>query len=499
MTRPFMKKPALLGTTLVPMIIAFGAGSSALAQQPQFDVTCEGVNDVRQVLVVTPGIKGKACDVIYTRNSGLKVSTPYFANTDLNYCLNKAASLRDKLKSSNYSCLGAGHDYRASDQSNSSQQASRQQASSQLNSSQRPPQEKTLSEKTSSDKASSEKIESVKAPIKVASPVDTPNVDAPNGVSADAETKELLNSLRDGAKSLEQQQDSVTSAQEVQNGLSKRETFLRELETSQQQKNDRISGETKAIEKPVAAVKTARADVEALVPAVSNTIKPGQVIGGNAQIADAPIKSAQTGPIALVTPEPISQTASRTVAGNAKKIQNSAANTVSNAKAKLVGATPVARSTTSAGSTAKPSNFLPKVFTNEADERLRTNKQIIEATLVAQAAAWNEGNIEAFMNGYWRDNDLRFVSGTEVTKGWSSTLRRYKTRYGDGAELGTLKFEEMDIQMVTDDVSIIVGRFHLTRDTNVDTGVFTLVMNKKEGAWRIVHDHTVGDMPEEQE
>ncbi len=125
--------------------------------------------------------------------------------------------------------------------------------------------------------------------------------------------------------------------------------------------------------------------------------------------------------------------------------------------------------------------------------KLRPVQDIIRATLSAQQAAWNEGNLEEFMETYWKSDDLRFVSGTEVSKGWSKTLRRYRERYGDGRSLGRLRFQDLDVELVRHDVAVVIGRFELTRDQSFDSGLFTLVMKQIDGAWRIVHDHTVAD------
>ncbi|MEX0645376.1 MAG: nuclear transport factor 2 family protein [Parvularculaceae bacterium] len=125
----------------------------------------------------------------------------------------------------------------------------------------------------------------------------------------------------------------------------------------------------------------------------------------------------------------------------------------------------------------------------------RPSRDVIRNVLTAQAAAWNEGDLDAFMRGYWNNPDLRFVSGTSVSKGWNQTLKRYRERYGDGAALGRLSFDGLDVQMVTDDVAVVVGRFALARSEAVETGAFTLVMRRFDGLWRIVHDHSVGDPP----
>lgn len=123
----------------------------------------------------------------------------------------------------------------------------------------------------------------------------------------------------------------------------------------------------------------------------------------------------------------------------------------------------------------------------------RPAADIIRGVLMAQAAAWNEGDLEAFMGGYWKSPDVRFVSGTNVTKGWQQTLKRYRERYGQSSSLGRLSFDGLDIQVVTDDVAVIVGRFNLASGAATETGAFTLVMKRFDGLWRIVHDHSVGD------
>lgn len=125
--------------------------------------------------------------------------------------------------------------------------------------------------------------------------------------------------------------------------------------------------------------------------------------------------------------------------------------------------------------------------------RLRSVEDVVRATLRAQAAAWNEGNLDAFMETYWKNDALKFVSGGEITKGWSATMKRYRDRYAGGDGLGRLAFGEVDVELVTDDVAIVTGRFNHVKNDAPTSGVFSLVMRRDRGAWRIVHDHTVLD------
>lgn len=148
---------------------------------------------------------------------------------------------------------------------------------------------------------------------------------------------------------------------------------------------------------------------------------------------------------------------------------------------------------------AAPAASTPAAAPDPAPAKTKTGVRpapaIIQNVLMAQAAAWNDGDLEAFMNGYWKSNDLRFVSGSNVTKGWNQTLKRYRERYGEGGDYGKLAFDKLDVQMVTDDVAVVVGRYNLARGAAVETGAFSLVMRRDDGMWRIVHDHTNPDAP----
>ncbi len=115
----------------------------------------------------------------------------------------------------------------------------------------------------------------------------------------------------------------------------------------------------------------------------------------------------------------------------------------------------------------------------------------VRAVLDTQVAAWNRGDIEAFMEGYWRSPDLTFVSGTSVTKGWDETLARYRKRYqSEGREMGTLTFEDLEIQVFSKDSAFVRGAWKLKMKDSAPGGRFTLIFRRFPEGWRIIHDHT---------
>ncbi len=114
----------------------------------------------------------------------------------------------------------------------------------------------------------------------------------------------------------------------------------------------------------------------------------------------------------------------------------------------------------------------------------------VRALLAEQVAAWNRGDIEGFMQGYWKSPELRFASGGGVTLGWQPTLERYKKRYGDRATMGTLAFTELDVRPAGDDGALAFGAWRITRESGSPHGLFTLFLRRTAEGWRVVHDHT---------
>ncbi len=104
--------------------------------------------------------------------------------------------------------------------------------------------------------------------------------------------------------------------------------------------------------------------------------------------------------------------------------------------------------------------------------------QAIEAMLRAQDAAWNRGDIDAFMLGYLPTPDLRFASGGTVTRGWSDTNERYKKRYASRALMGTLSTTDYEIELLSPDAAVAHGRWKLTRDGDAPSGLYTLILRK---------------------
>jgi ketosteroid isomerase-like protein len=117
-------------------------------------------------------------------------------------------------------------------------------------------------------------------------------------------------------------------------------------------------------------------------------------------------------------------------------------------------------------------------------------EQQIRKVMNDQAQAWNRGDIDGFMRGYWNSDKLIFVSGDNVTRGWQPTLDRYKKSYDTQAKMGTLTFSDLEINMISKDAAVVLGSWSLARDGDNPHGKFTLTFRRFPEGWRIIIDHT---------
>jgi len=128
-------------------------------------------------------------------------------------------------------------------------------------------------------------------------------------------------------------------------------------------------------------------------------------------------------------------------------------------------------------------------FAQSAGQVSRIKTDVL-AVMDAQTAAWNRGDVNEFMRGYWNSNELVFVSGDGVTRGWQTTLDRYKKNYSSREKMGELKFSEVEIDVISKNAAVVLGSWSLTRVSDNPKGKFTLIFRKFNDGWRIVHDHT---------
>lgn len=118
------------------------------------------------------------------------------------------------------------------------------------------------------------------------------------------------------------------------------------------------------------------------------------------------------------------------------------------------------------------------------------DEKTIRNLLAEQTAAWNRGDIESFMKGYWENDSLMFIGKSGVTYGWTNTLNNYKKGYPDTAAMGQLTFTLIKVEKISRKYFQVVGKWFLKRSIGDVGGHYTLLLRKIKGKWVIVADHS---------
>lgn len=107
-----------------------------------------------------------------------------------------------------------------------------------------------------------------------------------------------------------------------------------------------------------------------------------------------------------------------------------------------------------------------------------------------QAISWNKGDLEGYMQGYWKSDSLQFIGRSGVTYGWENTLQNYKRSYPNPEAMGQLAFTVLQVNDISPTAAYVTGKWTLTRSAGNLEGYFTLLLRRINNEWKIVADHS---------
>ena len=114
----------------------------------------------------------------------------------------------------------------------------------------------------------------------------------------------------------------------------------------------------------------------------------------------------------------------------------------------------------------------------------------IQHVMDEQEDAWNRGDIEDFMDGYWASDSLRFIGKRGITYGWQATLENYQKSYPGSEAMGKLQFTNLKMELTGDSSAYVIGKWELFRATDTLSGHYSLLWKNLNGKWLIVADHS---------
>jgi|TARA_B100000497_G_scaffold118028_1_gene143888 hypothetical protein len=130
-------------------------------------------------------------------------------------------------------------------------------------------------------------------------------------------------------------------------------------------------------------------------------------------------------------------------------------------------------------------------FNNYAQDLISVNDSLsIMKVMNLQQVAWNNGDIDSFMDGYLKSKELVFSGQSGPIYGWENTRKRYYSSYPNTKVMGKLNFTIKKIKSVSSETAYLIGEYYLKRSGDDSYGHFTLLWKKINNNWLIVSDHT---------
>lgn len=119
-----------------------------------------------------------------------------------------------------------------------------------------------------------------------------------------------------------------------------------------------------------------------------------------------------------------------------------------------------------------------------------TEEKAIRQLLSSQTENWNRGDIEGFMQTYWKSDSMMFIGKNGVKFGWQETLNNYKKGYPDTTAMGKLSFDIITVKELSPEYYYVVGKWMLKRTIGDLSGHYDLLLKKIRGKWYIIADHS---------
>ena len=130
------------------------------------------------------------------------------------------------------------------------------------------------------------------------------------------------------------------------------------------------------------------------------------------------------------------------------------------------------------------------VFSTTAMAQNAQDRAAILKVLENQRQGWNRGDMDNYMQGYWKSDSLLFVGKNGPTYGWQKTLDNYKKGYPDKSAMGFLTFGIKKVEFLAKDKAFVLGSWNLKREKDEPKGYFTLLLRKIDVEWKVVVDHS---------
>ncbi len=122
----------------------------------------------------------------------------------------------------------------------------------------------------------------------------------------------------------------------------------------------------------------------------------------------------------------------------------------------------------------------------------QAKKSNIYKVINEQLIAWNQGDMQGYMQGYWNSDSLQFITSKGVTYGYNQVLSNYVKSYPTKEKMGNLSFENLSATFLDplEQVAQVTGKWKVQHEDKTSEGTFSLIVKFFGSEPRIIIDHT---------
>lgn len=137
--------------------------------------------------------------------------------------------------------------------------------------------------------------------------------------------------------------------------------------------------------------------------------------------------------------------------------------------------------------------MLAEALTTDAAVKAKaemTDQTIRDLTLKLQTD-WNGGDMDAYLDAYWKSAEMSLMFGNKSVRGWQALADLFRSSWATEEAMGDFTASDIVISLLSSDTVIASGAFtHVFPDETIE-GSFTHVWKQfEDGHWRIAHEHT---------
>lgn len=132
---------------------------------------------------------------------------------------------------------------------------------------------------------------------------------------------------------------------------------------------------------------------------------------------------------------------------------------------------------------------LPAVSQNGDQMFTATRQQLdVVKVILAQQAAWNNGDLDAYLSHYKDAPDTQAVLANLV-RGMDAIRGAFKQNFPNKDSMGTIEDTDIEVKALGDNYALATGKYHLNRQKKSGgavEGSFMEIFEKTTNGWQII-------------